>query len=862
MAPMSTFLSTFFSRPSVLVALTLTAVAACGGNGFSNVAGEVDATADVGPDGNDIIVGPEGGAPHDASVDVDADAAPERDGRADAADMDATVDSGPEMDSSPTHDAMPDVPVGCPTGFLECGGKCVPDDVNNCGTCGHDCANLPNVTGGATCGAGGVCGGTYVCATGYAHCTTNPDDGCETSITTSSNCGKCGNACTGTTPVCSNGACASGCSAPDNMFCPPQMACVDTTNDSQNCGSCNHLCTTGVANATADCDAGNCAYTCNLGYTGCPSAAPTTCKNLTTGDPSNCGTCGHSCPNPTSGTGSPTCSSAMCGLACSGTTPNACPATGEPTFCTNTTSGDPNNCGTCGHSCPNPTSGTGSPTCASGACGLSCTGATPNACPASGEPTFCTDLTAGDPNNCGTCGHACSTTGLPTNSHASCTASLCGWTCNTSYVSCDGSCLLNVPDQTVGVFVAQGGTGSNCTSAAPCGTLAAAEAAIQASIGTANVKTTIYVAESPTAYVGPINASNFPTLIVQGGWSYSGGTWSRSCPLDPTQTVITNGAQNYGFDASGSTFKAVTLDTLTLQVNSIGTAGESYFGIMLNGVATATLTNVDINVAGGGNGTPGFTGDAGAPAGPNGTCGSGDGGGGSAGPPGAGAPNWTYPSGGSGTSNATAGTAGTPGQPGTPSDADAGCVGGFPCAWFPGNGCKQSGTTEEWSCGTNGLSGCGSPGSNGGGAGTSGGSSIGIFVYGATVTTTNVKVVTGNGGTGGPGGGSDMPNAGTPGTTGSPASTGVPNACSSYTTQALCGDPIRFGTPGVGGPGGTGGTGGTGGGGAGGDSFCVLADTVTNVGAVSCTFGAAGTAGTGGVPAPAAGRSGATHTAP
>lgn len=78
-----------------------------------------------------------------------------------------------------------------------CRDECVaPTDPRNCGTCDHDCTVLPNVSGEVTCSEDGQCVVPFEsCTAGYAHCTQDPEDGCETDITDPSNCGMCGRVC-------------------------------------------------------------------------------------------------------------------------------------------------------------------------------------------------------------------------------------------------------------------------------------------------------------------------------------------------------------------------------------------------------------------------------------------------------------------------------------------------------------------------------------------------------------------------------------------------------------------------------------------------------------------------------------------
>src|SRR5262249_12646444 len=80
-----------------------------------------------------------------------------------------------------------------------CSSKCVDtkSDPKNCNSCGHACGSLPHVQPQAPtqCSGGACVVPPSSCVPGFAHCTANPDDGCETSTTTTSNCGGCGVTC-------------------------------------------------------------------------------------------------------------------------------------------------------------------------------------------------------------------------------------------------------------------------------------------------------------------------------------------------------------------------------------------------------------------------------------------------------------------------------------------------------------------------------------------------------------------------------------------------------------------------------------------------------------------------------------------
>jgi hypothetical protein len=94
-------------------------------------------------------------------------------------------------------------------------------DELNCGGCGLACDAVAQ--GRYTCGAvctypwGPWCLGyetrcltsALTCNTGWANCNNTSADGCETSLTTRSNCGSCGNSC-GSSGTCAGGFCISG----------------------------------------------------------------------------------------------------------------------------------------------------------------------------------------------------------------------------------------------------------------------------------------------------------------------------------------------------------------------------------------------------------------------------------------------------------------------------------------------------------------------------------------------------------------------------------------------------------------------------------------------------------------------------
>jgi hypothetical protein len=190
------------------------------------------------------------------------------------------------------------------------------------------------------------------------------------------------------------------CSTNNTCICPTgyttcTSGCENLSNSPSNCGSCGNTCPAGES-----CINGVCS--CPAGETYCTKTQ--TCENLKT-ENNNCGTCGASCPAAES------CINGVC----------SCPA-GE-TYCTKTQTcenlnTESNNCGSCGNKCPS-----NNPYCLNGNCvqcitsqecpfystGQYCSANNTCVCPAG--DTLCTDGCSNlitDINNCGKCNQACS----------------------------------------------------------------------------------------------------------------------------------------------------------------------------------------------------------------------------------------------------------------------------------------------------------------------------------------------------------------------------------------------------------------------------------------------------------------------
>ena len=182
-------------------------------------------------------------------------------------------------------------------------------------------------------------------------------------------------------------------------------------------------------NACADgevCAGGTCGTTCGPDLTRCTASDGTDhCKD-TAHDPANCGSCGHACTAPDNATAA--CAGNRCAYFCADGFADC--NTDATDGCETDVAGDPANCGACGHVCP---AGPGEvATCASGTCGVACdaTHADCNADPSDGcEVDISTDV-----GNCGACANACPSDATDT---ATCAGGHCGIQCLTGHGDCN-----------------------------------------------------------------------------------------------------------------------------------------------------------------------------------------------------------------------------------------------------------------------------------------------------------------------------------------------------------------------------------------------------------------------------------------
>ena len=321
------------------------------------------------PPGQDVGVLDTGSSPDRTNV-------PDGPGTPDAS-LDGPTQPPPGMDSSvvdrsnppPVDGTTPPSDTGptCPAPQIECSGQCVsPSDPQTCGSCTHDCTNLPHVSGPVTCQTGTCVVPPSSCESGWAHCSANADDGCEVDISKPEHCGSCTTMCSSATPLCARDSadagassfqCKSQCAAPSPDLCG--MSCVNKTTDPLNCGMCGTQCTPPATHGQPSCASSMCGFKCNTNYSPCNND----CVNFSS-DPLNCQTCGHACTPPTAH-GTAICTNGACGVSCEASYPNYCGGT-----CVNF-SNDTANCGSCGNGCQAPANGTVTG-CSGGQCQITC----------------------------------------------------------------------------------------------------------------------------------------------------------------------------------------------------------------------------------------------------------------------------------------------------------------------------------------------------------------------------------------------------------------------------------------------------------------------------------------------------------
>ena len=361
--------------------------------------GDSNPGTDAPDTGNDV--------PADNGMDV-ADAPPPPDVPADTG-FDAGADVRTDVGSDTASDAGPDVTDGgpdvidagapdvpCPTGQTRCGGTCVDTQTDNanCGVCSNTCpAGMPACSRGAC---------MSVCGTGETNCFGD----CVSPMTSLMHCGTCGNACparANATIACSVGACGFTCTAGfGNCDGVASNGCETNTvsGDVMNCGGCGMACLARTGTVVR-CIASECVYACEASRANCDGSVTNGCETNITNDADNCGACGMVCNFAHAGA---TCSSSSCVLGACNTGFGNCdgnPATGCETDVTRSVT----NCGACGMACP--ARANAIPTCASSACGFTCTTGFGNCNGSATDGCEVNFATTNDANNCGACGRVC-----------------------------------------------------------------------------------------------------------------------------------------------------------------------------------------------------------------------------------------------------------------------------------------------------------------------------------------------------------------------------------------------------------------------------------------------------------------------
>lgn len=330
----------------------------------------------------------------------------------------------------------------CLDGYADCDGIAVngcevnlQTDVTKCGNCNTVC----NTTNGTPSCNNGVCGIQCIVVGGvlYENCNNQTSDGCETPLNTNQNCGACGNACNATTvlnavgPTCTPAGCGyASCQAGfDDCDGNPNNGCETPLNTSDDCGGCNVACAVPNPGGTATCQTGSCAKGCVAGYGNCDGNFNNGCEPLNT--TTNCGTCAQGCSPPHS-TGA-SCPGGTCGFTgCQGGWGD-CNTGGGPNAGCEQQLNTPTHCGACNQAC-NPQHATGA-SCSSGTCTwASCAGGWDD-CVAGGGANLGCETPLGTNQNCNGCGNQCM-------NGKTCQGGSCQ--CPTAKpMDCGGSCAAN-----------------------------------------------------------------------------------------------------------------------------------------------------------------------------------------------------------------------------------------------------------------------------------------------------------------------------------------------------------------------------------------------------------------------------------
>lgn len=317
------------------------------------------------------------------------------------------------------------------------------DGINDCGACGRTCEALPRAAPGCS---GGQCG-VGECLGPYGDCDKESVNGCEEPLASNAHCGACATPCA---PAAGEGSCESGQCAivgcdGGQYDCDGLVdnGCEATLDSAQNCGRCGAVCDLPLHATQAACvpgaQAGSRAcvvdHSCASGASGCVEGANTTgceagyadCDGLAANGCetrldtlSDCGSCGTAC------------NEANAITACTG---GACMRVGcAPGFGDCGTgscmplAADATHCGECTTACPG-----GAANCSGGECtGQTCAAGSAD-CNGSGNDC---ETMLNTSANCGQCGLSC---GPYAHAAATCNAGACALgPCDAGWLDCDG----------------------------------------------------------------------------------------------------------------------------------------------------------------------------------------------------------------------------------------------------------------------------------------------------------------------------------------------------------------------------------------------------------------------------------------
>ncbi len=148
--------------------------------------------------------------------------------------------------------------IGCNSGYGDCDGNVtngcethLSSNTSHCGSCSVACGNQ---NGTATC-SNGTC--SIVCQSGWMDCDANKTNGCETNIETDTkHCGSCSVACGNQngTATCQGGTCSLLCkSGWGDCDANKTNGCETDLTSPSNCGACNLSCTNGQQCVSGSC---------------------------------------------------------------------------------------------------------------------------------------------------------------------------------------------------------------------------------------------------------------------------------------------------------------------------------------------------------------------------------------------------------------------------------------------------------------------------------------------------------------------------------------------------------------------------------------------------------------------------------